>query len=541
LYCAPPLRTLTSAAPEDQELIDRLPYAEDAPFDSKAWQDDTLCLEDTRTEVLKDIKAWAYGEDESCIFWLNGAAGTGKSTIARTIARQFSESERKDLGASFFFARDRRDVAHAGLFFTSIARQLAIRRPALKQHIADIMRDDPDIGSKSRQDQWRRLIAHPLQKIVSDSQRAVVAIVVDALDECDNEEDIEGLITVLAQAKEVRNFRIRIIITSRPETPIRIGFRKMSGILHRDLLLHDVPREVVDGDIRLFLYNQFEEIKRAQEWVPDCWPGVDIVNQLVRMSEGLFIFAATVCRFVKDEEDAEDALVLFTKDEGAQLESSKTPFLDRIYNQILQRAADRTRNTAAVRDLLGAVTTLRDPLSPSVLARLLSMPEKYIHARLEQLHAVVRVPAKDDTAPIRLFHTSFRDFLLSKGRCQISNLCVNQKEADATLAESCMRVMSQALKQDICGFDAPGILVGDAEESQVEQGLPPDVQYACRYWIDHILKSGVKPSDNGEAHVFLQKHLLHWLEALGWMGKITNGVHDIAALESFISVSIPSA
>jgi hypothetical protein len=39
----------------------------------------------------------------------------------------------------------------------------------------------------------------------------------------------------------------------------------------------------------------------------------------------------------------------------------------------------------------------------------------------------------------------------------------------------------------------------------------------------------------------LQEHFLHWLEALGWMGKISDGVHAIAALESFVSVSISLA
>ena len=74
---------------------------------------------------------WADGDDERCIFWLNGMAGTGKSTIARTIARKYYEQER--LGASFFFSRGGGDVSHAGKFFTSIAVQLANKSPSLKQ------------------------------------------------------------------------------------------------------------------------------------------------------------------------------------------------------------------------------------------------------------------------------------------------------------------------------------------------------------------------------------------------------------------------
>lgn len=60
------------------------------------------CLPDTRVDVLREIFDWADRQDNRCIFWLNGLAGTRKSTIARTIARKYSEEH---LGASFFFSR----------------------------------------------------------------------------------------------------------------------------------------------------------------------------------------------------------------------------------------------------------------------------------------------------------------------------------------------------------------------------------------------------------------------------------------------------
>jgi hypothetical protein len=37
--------------------------------------------------------------------------------------------------------------------------------------------------------------------------------------------------------------------------------------------------------------------------------------------------------------------------------------------------------------------------------------------------------------------------------------------------------------------------------------------------------------------VFLCQHLLHWLEALSWMGKTSEGVLAINTLESYIQVS----
>jgi hypothetical protein len=37
-------------------------------------------------------------------------------------------------------------------------------------------------------------------------------------------------------------------------------------------------------------------------------------------------------------------------------------------------------------------------------------------------------------------------------------------------------------------------------------------------------------------HQFLQEHLLHWLEALGWMQKVPEGIYAINSLESIAAV-----
>jgi hypothetical protein len=62
------------------------------------------CLPGTRESILQDIVLWAKNSQDRNVFWLNGLAGTGKSTIAQS----FSEAVAADglLGASFFCSRD---------------------------------------------------------------------------------------------------------------------------------------------------------------------------------------------------------------------------------------------------------------------------------------------------------------------------------------------------------------------------------------------------------------------------------------------------
>ena len=94
--------------------------------------------------------------------------------------------------------------------------------------------------------------------------------------------------------------------------------------------------------------------------------------------------------------------------------------------------------------------------------------------------------------------------------------------------------MSTSLKQDICGLRAPSILAADVESSRVEQALPPELRYTCLYWIQHLQQSCVQLCDNDQVHQFLQEHLLHWLEALTWIGKISDSILAISSLETQI-------
>jgi hypothetical protein len=135
----------------DSDLLYHLPYAVEAPFNSYAKQDSSTCLPNTRVSLLEEIYNWVDSEDKQCIFWLNSLAGTGKSTIARTVARRYFEQKR--LGASFFFSRGGGDVGYAGKFFTSIAVQLAYNAPSLRRYISEAAEEQIDIINHSLRDQ----------------------------------------------------------------------------------------------------------------------------------------------------------------------------------------------------------------------------------------------------------------------------------------------------------------------------------------------------------------------------------------------------
>jgi len=182
-------------------------------------------------------------------------AGTGKSTIARTIAREYFEQGH--LGASFFFTRGGGDVSHARKIFTTIASQLAKRSPSLKNYICAAVSENSDIKNQSLRDQWRQLILQPLLRATGDSSpsSSPYLLVVDALDECEGEDDIRAILQLFAEASS-KTVPLRIFLTSRPEVPIRHGFHQIPDAEHQHFVLHSVSPSIVDRDIWIFLeYN----------------------------------------------------------------------------------------------------------------------------------------------------------------------------------------------------------------------------------------------------------------------------------------------
>jgi hypothetical protein len=263
---------------------------------------------------------------------------------------------------------------------------------------------------------------------------------------------------------------------------------------------------------------------------------------LDQIASGLFIWAATACLFIREGQRFA-AKRLHTIIEGSSSTiTAPEKHLNEIYTTVLKHSVpsqytDEEKDEAyrILRRVLGSIAILFSPLSASSLSELLLITKEDVDQTLDDLHSILDVP-KDQARQLRLHHPSFRDFLLNNKRCKDPNFWVDEKQAHQILADSCIRLMSTTLKRDICGVDTPGVLVAEVERSRIEQSLSPEVQYACLYWIQHLQKSNAQLHDDDQIHQFLQKHLLHWLEALSWMQKMSEGIVAIISLESITLV-----
>jgi hypothetical protein len=523
----------------DEDALHRLPTVPEAEFNSVLRQDRPDCLDGTRSAVLERIDEWVNSDDGSCMFWLNGWAGTGKSTIAQTVARRYSK--KKQLGASFFFSRGGGDAGHARKFFTSIARQLAIANisPGIQQQICAAAKAHSQIASHSFEDQWERLVLEPLDNTAS----CTIVIVVDALDECADETHIKILLRLLTQAGSLQRTRLRILVTSRPDVPVQHGFKQSSPSRHFQYVLHDIESHIVEGDLKLFLEYEFRQMTRNFDFAIK-WPGDDAIKALLQQACGLFIWVATACRFISEGKStfACARLKEISSHEGKSSEPADR--LDEIYiavldsaiNQPQWRQREKEEMTQALREILGPLILLYSTLPLKSFVNLLGATDQQrIESMLSHLHSILDVPT-DHLRAIRLHHPSLRDFLLSRDRCGESDFWVNEEETHIALITASLRIMNEALKMDICQQGTPGVLVSDLSEAQIQHFLPPELQYACLYWTSHCKRSDQKLLDGGVVHNFLRKHMLHWLEAMSWIGKTSEAIEAMASLESLTEV-----
>jgi hypothetical protein len=380
-------------------------------------------------------------------------AGTGKSTIAHTVARNYFEQGQ--LAASFFFSKGGGDVGKASKLVTTIALQMAMHILPVQRHIRDAATEYSNIASQSLVDQWRQLVIRPLSKLDGSNTYVSYVLVIDALDECEGENDTQIILRLLAEARSLNKVLLRVLITSRPEVPIRYSFCQIPNSEHCDFILHNMEAGIMDHDISIFLQYELRSIGQERSLGAD-WPGELVISLLVQKARGLFIWAATACRFIREGR----RFVPRRLDMILQGDKSVTApenHLNKIYLTVLEttirqnyteQEKEELYNT--LREILGNIIILSSPLSANALATLLHIPKEDVAQALEDLHSILDIP-KDPACPLRLYHPSFRDFLLEKNRCSDLHFWVDERQAHRTLADDCIRLMSNSLGQDVCG------------------------------------------------------------------------------------------
>ena len=374
------------------------------------------------------------------MFWLNGLAGTGKSTIAQS----FSEMVTKEgmLGASFFCSRDYLDRRELRKIIPTLTHQLACHYSQFRSHIITIIKDDPTLAHTSLISQLEKLLVNPLSR-----GNIPCVIIIDALDECNDDQPASAILSVLGQfAKELP--LVKWFITGRPEPRIRTGFRlPVLQPLTQIFLLHEVKPSSVDNDILLYLTQRLTTIakERSDLELPNPWPHNDEIMALTKKSSGLFIFASTLVRFIGSKyHEPNQRLQLVLSNTNSTMHEGHAG-IDSLYSQVLLHAFSDASESIVfdnMRHILGAIVFAFNPLSQRELSTILDIPVPLISATLRHLHSVILVPP-DKSERIRVFHKSFPDFLQDPKRCTDHRFHIDPTIHHGGMAFSCLKLVGE--------------------------------------------------------------------------------------------------
>ena len=492
------------------------------------------CLKGTRGAVLNGIELWARDFSGSPVYWLNGLAGTGKSTIAKTIAdRLFAGGQ---LGASFFCSRDFEDRSNLTLIFPTLATQLARKYTKFRSILVPLIQRDPGIAYESLYNQMKKLIVQPLKE-----SGILTVIVIDAVDECEDQEPASAILFVLGQlVSEIP--KVKFFLTGRPEPRISKGFclPPLAKITH-GFVLHGIEPDQVNSDIRLFFENSFSELARDLDGL-DNWPTEKDLDRLCEQAAGLFVYAAVTVKFVGNDgwDGPRERLSNLLRSQKIGGPEGKT--LNSLYTSILRGAFgdDDAEDQAKIRSVIGTVVLAANPLSPHTIATLLRVNVTSVHRSLSSVNSLL-VLHKNVDHPVRPFHKSFPDFVTDPTRCADKRFYISPPDHHLQLLIDCLGQMDRSLEKNMCKLP-DGVANSDVSDlkERTERYIDPALQYACVSWHMHLDDANTTPAHAPEItrslRQFLETKFLFWLEVLSALGAARNAVEALQVATDWLEV-----
>ena len=464
-----------------------------------------LCLNATRDDVLHQINDWITNTNsEENILWLHGLAGSGKSTIARTVSVRTHPPVRN--GAFLFFERGRHGQE---CVITTLASELANLNPILRLQISAAIEEDPSIVRADLDKQFKYLILDPF--IAAEARiDDIVLVVIDGLDEYGHKSQRRPLLSLISASFGELPNRLRFLITSRPESDIYAEFIDHSGVKALGLDADGAPI----GAIRTYLVTQMATIRKEKKDVlgPE-WPGDNNLDALAQMSEGLFIWASTLSEFLSGATRPDKRLQEVFSSNGKR----HTKGVDNLYATILSTQIpiddwEDPEQSAQLRAALAIALFSATPLTDTAIDDLLRLDHggscRSVFGTLRSL-----LDYKPGW-PIRPLHASFRDYLEDSSRSGKEHWTLANFDAHQYLTMCCSRIMESQLRFNICDFPLSG---GVRLSQRVETNITEVLDYACRYWFHHLLEIQEDPFPNSLEQwleSFITQKLFWWSEVL---------------------------
>jgi hypothetical protein len=489
--------------------------------------------------VLEDSCAWILGDpafvnwldlDDYRTLWINGDPGKGKTMMVIDLISRLPErwnSNQESTLLSYFFCQNTvPELRSAVAVLRGLIYLLVIQRESLLRHVRKRYDDAGSRlfdGTNALYTLWGIL-----SDISNDPSLTGICLMVDALDECESE--LSGLLKLITARDSGLSSRVKWLVTSRNHPAIEEYLRPDELHLNTSLELNSFHIScAVDA------FVDFKVCELAKRKAYDSNLTNEIRDHLYKNAKGTFLWVSLVCKELEKVWRGHTRRLLHEFPAGLE------PFYERMLQQI--KGKENLEVSTFCERVLCAVALSYRPLHLEEVVVTADLPG-YLYGDLQSLKDLVArsgsfLTLRDET--IYFVHQSVKDYFVSgKGSIIFSS---GQSEEHRNIMGRSLKIMSETLKRDMCDLRMPGTLISELESGRVKMHLPRRIHYARCYWIDHLReayclqRTQISQHDANQTYEFLRRHFLHWLEALSLMGKMSEGVLMIIALQSMLEVS----
>ncbi len=529
LAVEPILITCPLAPNEDAELADSLgPVIQTSQLNLR-------CLDSTRGKLLSKIISWFESDTDPNVLWLSGAPGTGKTAIAWSLVAELKNQQRS---AGAFFFRQYEHMPYQ--LWTTLAYKMTKFHPALKSEIYNTVKRNDAPNRRDIQMTFKKLIANPLKALDAQLSRHGPILLIDGLEQCGRDyTGYKALLDTLPQWLSLPR-HCKLIVTSRPQGDIAKVFEG-KDITRLQLLTGDGADSDTKNDVHTYLLHRFAKMRKQDKSISENWPGHDAVSRLAKHANGFFKWVAIAVDSIEDSGDREKQLTTIL--EGGT--TTKLNSLDEYFEETLDTAF-QINSTDAFRATIGTIALSKEPLTMADLEHFLQdrFPSEF-GTSLEEMsyYLLPIISIEGKTKVVKLRHKAYMDYLTDSRRCADWFL-IDRTKTHRRMTISCLKIMQQGLKFNICRLESSYHLNSDLEnkESLIEKCIPSRLAYACRFWADHL--RGMATTAKRDIEIvnllsdFLGVRLLHWLEVLSLLSKSNIASWSLFAAAEWLEVII---
>src|ERR1700722_9976074 len=361
------------------------------------------CQPDTRLDIIQAIVEWVTMPSErNNVLWLHGLAGSGKSSIATTIAKHFRRLRR----LAAFLPFDRKALSDPSSVIKTPAYELGSfdQRIGNTISVAILNSSDAKLNTSSLAEQFE-LLLQPLSSLDSLQADGPIVVILDALDECGTSKSRVSLLKVLAGEFQKLPLCIRVFVTSRKEQDINLAFANKPHICAQELKITTSRNK---DDVTSYLHHKFAEIRDANHLLglASDWPGEKIIHTLGSHSGGLFQWCSTAMKLIEEAHDPESKVEQLVK--AAELGTAKVA-LNALYTIVFKEAGpwedENCRND--FQTVIGTILVACQALTLETLDQLVGMKRPALHT-IQHFGSVFSWGLGQ---PVQFLHPSLLDFL----------------------------------------------------------------------------------------------------------------------------------